>query len=54
VRSTFPHRPPRDARSDVVELVSNAPRPNRMKGNSIALTDAELAEIAARALGNGS
>lgn len=40
--------------SDVVALVGKARVASSMKGNPIALTDAELAEIAARALGEGS
>lgn len=40
--------------SDVVALVGKARVASSMKGNPIALTDAELAEIATRALGDGS
>ncbi len=37
--------------ADIVQLVGRARVASSMKGNPIALTDAELAEIAARALG---
>jgi alcohol dehydrogenase class IV len=40
--------------SDVVALVGKARVASSMKGNPIALTDAELAEIATRALGDAS
>ena len=40
--------------SDVVALVDKARIASSMKGNPIALTDGELAEIAMRALGGGS
>lgn len=40
--------------SEVVELVGKARGSSSMKGNPIALTDAELAEIAAQALVGGS
>jgi len=40
--------------SDVPELVGKARVASSTKGNPIALTDAELAEIATRALGRDS
>ena len=40
--------------SDVVALVGKARVASSMKGNPIALTDAELSEIATRALGAAS
>ena len=40
--------------SDVAELVGKARVASSMKGNPIALTDAELTEIATRALGGAA